>query len=321
MHFATRMILVLMLVLAASRVLSAQESEASTRTSDTAARQAATETTSTASTSTDKADTDAADNGTTDTTGTATGEEAPRQQTSYETRSQFTTLLARNSDDLVTLLLLEPALLSNEEFLAGQPELARFVREHPEVGLQPSFYLAEYGSRVRHRGPDIVEPLVTLFGFTLLTFALGWIVRTVIEQKRWNRLTRTQTEVHNKILDRFGTTAELLEYVKSPAGTKFLESAPIPLRAEPPASTQNVPMTRVVWSVQLGVITCALGVGMLLVSLRYTESNDLFALGAIALCIGLGFIGSAAVTLLLSRRLGLWQTPEASEPGAGGFVR
>ncbi|HYK01969.1 MAG TPA: hypothetical protein VE974_09440 [Thermoanaerobaculia bacterium] len=313
MHLATRMVLVLMLVLAVPGVLSAQEAETSTNTSDAARPQAATETTAS-----DTASTDAT---ATDTTGTAEGEETPRRQTNYETRNQFTSLLSRNAEELTTLLVLEPALLSNEEFLAGQPELARFVKAHPEVGLQPSFYLAEYGGRTSHHGPDIVEPLVTLFAFVLITFALGWIVRTIIEQKRWNRLTRTQNEVHNKILDRFGSSAELLEYVKSPAGTKYLESAPIPLRPEPPA-TQNVPLTRVIWSVQLGVITCALGVGLLLVSLRFTDSGDLFALGAIALCIGLGFIGSAAVTLLLSRRLGLWpSSPGASEPGPGGFVR
>jgi hypothetical protein len=310
MHFTTRMVLLLMLVLAVPGVLSAQENETSTRTSDTAAQQAATETSDT--------DTDTA---TTDSTATdTTGEETPRRQTNYDTRNQFTALLSRNAEQLTSLLILEPALLANEEFLAGQPELSRFLKEHPEVALQPSFYLAEYGGRLPDGGPDVVEPLVTLFAFILITFALGWIVRTIIEQKRWNRLTRTQNEVHNKILDRFGSSAELLEYVKSPAGTKYLESAPIPLRPEPPA-TQNVPLTHVIWSVQLGVITCALGVGMLLVSLRFTDSGDLFALGAIALCIGLGFIGSAAVTLLLSRRLGLWQSPGVSEPGPGGFVR
>ena len=318
MHFATRMVLILMLVLPASGVLSAQESETSTRTSDTAAQRAAETTTSTETGGTDTAN---ATTTATDTAGTVEREETPRQQTNYETRNQFTNLLARNSEELITLLVLEPALLSNEEFLAGQPELSRFLKEHPEVGLQPSFYLAEFGGRVPRNGPNIVEPLVTLFGFALFTFALTWIVRTIIEQKRWNRLTRTQTEVHTKILDRFGTTAELLEYIKSPAGTKFLESAPIPLRAEPPAPARNVPTPRVIWSVQLGVITCAFGVGMLLVSLRYAESSDLFSLGVIALCVGLGFIGSAAVTLLLSRRLGLWESPEASEPGAGGFVR
>ena len=315
MHFATRMVLILMLVLATPGVLSAQETGTSTSTTDTAAREAATETSTTDTTATDTTATEA-----TDTAATGDGEEARQRQSNYDTRNQFTALLNRNPEELTTLLVLEPTLLANEEFLAGQPELARFIKAHPEVGLQPSFYLAQYGGRTNYNGPDVVEPLVTLFAFVLITFALGWIVRTIIEQKRWNRLTRTQTEVHNKILDRFGTSAELLEYVKSAAGTKFLESAPIPLRPEPPA-TQNVPMTRVIWSVQAGVIVVALGLGLLLVSLRYTESGDLFALGAIALCVGLGFIGSAAVTLVLSRRLGLWQSPEVSEPGPGGFVR
>jgi hypothetical protein len=317
MHFATRMVLILMLVLAVPGVLSAQDTETPTQTSDTAGQQAATETTATGTAATDSTDTD---NTATDTTATASGEQTPQRQSSYDTRNAFTALLNRNPAELTSLLVLEPGLLANEEFLAGQPELARFVKEHPEVGLQPSFYLAQYGGRSGSDGPDIVEPLVTLFAFVLITFALGWITRTIIEQKRWNRLTRTQNEAHNKILDRFGSSAELLEYVKSPAGTKYLESAPIPLRAEPPA-TQNAPLTRVILSVQLGVITCALGIGMLLVSLRYSESNDLFALGAIALCIGLGFIGSAAITLVLSRRLGLWPSAGASEPGPEGFVR
>jgi hypothetical protein len=308
------MILVLMLVLAVPGLLSAQETEASTETSDTAGQQAETETSAG-----DTAATDSTATGT-DTAGTAAGEEGSRRQTHYETRNQFTALLNRNPERLTSLLVLEPALLANEEFLAGQPELARFVKAHPEVALQPSFYLAEYGGRIPSNGPDVIEPIITLFAFVLITFALGWVVRTIIEQKRWNRLTRTQNEVHNKILDRFGSSTELLEYVKSPAGTKYLESAPIPLRPEPPA-TQNIPMTRVIWSVQLGVITCALGVGLLLVSFRFTDSSDLFALGAIALCVGLGFIGSAAVTLLLSRRLGLWPSAGASEPGPGGFVR
>ncbi|HJX29810.1 MAG TPA: hypothetical protein VJ885_18055 [Thermoanaerobaculia bacterium] len=42
--------------------------------------------------------------------------------------------------------------------------------------------------------------------------------------------------MHNKILDRFNTTEQLLEYIRTPAGSKFLESAPIPLHVERPAS-------------------------------------------------------------------------------------
>ena len=99
------------------------------------------------------------------------------------------------------------------------------------------------------------------------------------------------------------------------AGTKFLESAPIPLHAERPA--QAIPHSRVVLSIQSGVIVVAAALGMLLVSSGYSDDSGqgLFALGVIALCLGLGFIGSAFVTLFLSRRLGLWQE---QQPAFGG---
>jgi hypothetical protein len=138
-------------------------------------------------------------------------------------------------------------------------------------------------------------------------------VRTIIEQKRWNRLSKTQAEVHNKILDRFGTTSELLEYVKTPAGTKFLESAPIPLHEE--KVPQNAPLARVLWSIQIGVVLAVGALGMLLVSFRFEKESaqGLFAMGMIGFCVGAGFIASAIVSIVLSRRLGLWKE-ETAEP-------
>jgi hypothetical protein len=72
------------------------------------------------------------------------------------------------------------------------------------------------------------------------------------------------------------------------------------------------------WSVQLGVVISIAGLGMLLLSLVFDKdsSQGLLALGTIALCLGIGFIASAAVALKLSRRLGLWEDggapPEAN---------
>lgn len=262
------------------------------------------------------------------TTGTvATETAAPAVETetaalsSYEVRNRFTALVHNSAPELATILGLQPNLLANKEFMAGYPEIAQFVAEHPEVISRPRFFLAEFGDRTYRAGPleQILEPILALLGILLVAMALLWIFRTWIEQRRWSRLSRTQSEVHNKILDRFGTSAELLEYIRTPAGTKFLESAPIPLHAE--RAPQNAPLGRVILSIQAGVIVAAAGLGMLLVSLRYSDDSGegLFALGAIALCIGAGFIGSALVTLVLSRRLGLWAAPEPSanaEPGA-----
>jgi hypothetical protein len=305
MSFATRMILILMLTLPTLGKLVAQETTATTATTTTTTTDAtATDTTGTATT-TDTAET------------TETGD---RDVASYEVRNQFSNLLLRHPDDLATVLAFDPSLLANQQFVAGYPELARFLGRHPEVAAAPRFYLAEFAHRTRRQGPleDVMEPIMAFFAFLLATFAVGWFIRTLLEQRRWNKLSRTQAEVHNKILDRFGTTGELLEYVKSPAGTKFLESAPIPLHAPEPAAQQkqNAPLQRILWTVQAGVVLGAMGLGMLLVSLRYTERNGegLFALGAIALCIGGGFIASAAVSIFLSRRLGLWQ---GAQPGPG----
>lgn len=242
----------------------------------------------------------------------------------YQLRSTFTQLLHEHAWELPMLLKLDPSLLSNEAFVAKYPELKDFLAKHPEINRNPRFYLAELPMPGRNNSmlDEIVEMLAVLSGFALATFALLWLVRTIIEQRRWNRLTRTQNEVHNKILDRFGKSEEVLAYIQSPAGTKFLESAPIPLQPERPA--QSAPFTRVFWSVQLGVVIAIAALGMLLVSFRFEgeSASGMFALGAIALSIGVGFIASAYVSIVMSRRLGLLQGPAESDDLANpGLVR
>lgn len=236
---------------------------------------------------------------------------AEEEISSYQLRSDFEDLLLQHPDSLATILAHDPTLLNNEEFLSRYPEIVRFVADHPEIVENPSFYMTNFSHRTQ-RGTvldTILEPIMIFAVFVLIAYALAWLVRTVIEQKRWNRLSKTQTEVHNKILDRFGTSEEVLGYVKTPAGSKFLEAAPIPLHTERP--TQNAPLTRIMLSIQLGVVVAIGSLGMLLVSFRLPEpsGDELFAFGLIAFCIGAGFIVSAGVSLFMSQRLGLWDLP------------
>jgi small-conductance mechanosensitive channel len=303
MPLVTRMILILTLAAALATAAFGQEAASATTT-------AATETTAT-----------------TTSTGTAgassTAGEAPVRDpyNSHETRSQFFNLLSQHPPELGTILTLDPTLLSNDAFLSSYPELSRFVSAHPEVRRNPRFFLDNFEIRRNSTLNDIMEGLFILSMFIFFAFVLSWLLRTIVEQRRWSRLARTQSEVHNKILDRFGTSGELLEYMKTPAGTKFLESAPIPLR-EAPAS-QNAPVSRVMWSIQLGIVVAAGAIGMLLVSSRFDAetSKGLFAMGAIALCVGLGFIVSAFVSVMVSRRLGVLQSPEVDALADSGPVR
>jgi hypothetical protein len=234
-----------------------------------------------------------------------------------EVREEFHRLVYEHPRELAMILALDPGLLSNEAFLAGYPDLARFVAQHPEIARSPHVAMSEFpvpGRKQESTISSILDPFFVFAGFGLFLFAFAWLVRTLIEQKRWRRLSQIQSDVHTKILDRFGTSDELLQYMKTPAGTKFLESAPIPVRAEEPV--QNAPMTRILWSIQFGVIVSAGALGMIAVSRQFEKepAQGLFAMGVIALSVGVGFIVSAFVSLLLSRRLGLWQPPAPPNP-------
>jgi uncharacterized membrane protein HdeD (DUF308 family) len=258
--------------------------------------------------------------------------EATRRPPASEVRNMFANVVRRYPPEVATILTLDPTLLSEPTFLARYPDIGEFVATHPEIRHHPRYYLREFEEqsvppRPRSMAEELMEAIATVFGIGLVVFGVMFLIRTLVEQRRWSRLSRTQAEVHTKILDRFSTSEELLTYIRTPAGTKFLESAPIPLHAEKPAP--NTPLGRSIWSIQIGVVLAAAAVGMLLVSLRLDKESaeDMFAMGMIAFCVGTGFVGSAAVSLLLSRRLGLWQMPQEPESGAtnrvddAGFVK
>ena len=314
MTLTARTIFILMLVLAPAGELIAQEVP-TTAPADTEAS-----TTTAPSPDAPATPAEAATETGTDETGTdETAAETPTEETEnpstgrhYEVREQFTRLLEQHPYELWMILKLDPALLTNAAFMSGYPEVQEYVAEHPEILKNPRFYLAQFDSPAQDGSvlEAIFTGLAVFGGVGLTVVALGWLIRTLIEQKRWKQLSRTQSDVHNKILDRFNTTEQLLEYIRTPAGTKFLESAPIPLHVERPASRKTSTLAaRIMWSVQIGVVTAIVGLGMLLLSAVFDKdsSHGLFALGAIALCVGAGFIASAIVSLKLSRRLGLWE--------------
>jgi hypothetical protein len=134
---------------------------------------------------------------------------------------------------------------------------------------------------------------------------LGWIVYTISTNIRRSKASRMQAEVHSKLLDRFSASQELLAYLQSPAGRKFLESE---------TREGSQPWSRVLSAIQAGCVLSLVGAAELIV--RTLERNGdlaefLLITGAIALAIGLGFLVSAAAAFLLSKSYGLL-TPSES---------
>ena len=241
-------------------------------------------------------------------------------QDAQRTREVFTELLRKYPPSLARVLKLDPTLLANQAYLAPYPALTSFLNQHPEVVRNSSYFLGSIsigdfsdnnfrqtaGERMWDRMSDGIGFLV-IFGTFASLFA--WLVKTLVDYRRWQKLAKVQTDAHTKLLDRFTANDELIAYVQSPAGSQFLQSAPINL--DPGARRLGAPFGRILWSVQAGLVLAMGGLGLQYVSGRVDPdaSQPIFALGVLALALGAGFVLSAIVAYYLSRRLGLFESP------------
>lgn len=234
------------------------------------------------------------------------------------TRRELAGILKQYSPSLGRLLRLDPNLMSNEQFMQPYPALAAYLNKHPEIRRSPEYYFQDYqGGYNYYRSESHEMWEATMAGIAVFVVvvtilsAIAWIVRTLIDYRRWHRLSKTQAEVHTKLLDRFTANAELLAYIQSPAGARFLQSAPITL--DPGARSVAAPFSRILWSVQAGLVLAAAGFGLYYVSGRVNEevTQPIFTLGIVALSLGAGFVLSAIVSFFLSKQLGLFEAPPA----------
>jgi hypothetical protein len=251
------------------------------------------------------------------TTTTTTTASAPARIDDYdsrETRDKFRELLHSYPPAVAMVLKLDPSLFNNTAYLASYPGLAAFVAVHPEIAHAPDFYLqtvavsypTDTRQDVQHeRTLRILAGLAGIFVFLTVTLTLAWLVKTLIQQRRWNRQSHVQTEVHSKLMERLTTGEEMIAYAQSPAGKRFLEGGPIALDAA--AQPVSVPISRFLWSMQAGLVLSAAGFGMEIVSgqMPIDVAPVASGLGILVLSVGIGFVVSAIVSFVLSRKLGL----------------
>jgi hypothetical protein len=231
-------------------------------------------------------------------------------------RGELFQLMQRYPPELRNVLSLDPALLGNQSYLAPYPALVSFLNEHPEIARNPSFYLGPAFNPNRDSQSQVVEAwhsaisdFETLIGFIAAFILIGWLTRNLMDYRRWIRQNKVQTEVHTKLLDRLTGNDELLAYIQSPAGAKFLESSPITLDAG--ARNVGAPLGRILWTIQAGVVLAAGGTGLLVVAARMTDdmAQGFHALGILGVALGAGFVVSAIISFMISRHLGLVEIP------------
>jgi hypothetical protein len=221
------------------------------------------------------------------------------------TREELSRPLQHYPPALRQVFAIDPSLLSNQSYLGPYPALVSFFNAHPEIIRNPAFYIGrptepptfrtDRNMQMVQMWEEVLGGLAALTAFAMAIGLFIWIVRMVIDYRRWNRLAKVQTDVHTKLLDRFTGNEELLAYIQSPAGSKFLESSPIRLDAGP--KSLGAPLGRVLWSVQVGLVLVAAGIGLQVMSFRLPEeaSQPLHALGILGIALGSGFVASALV--------------------------
>lgn len=128
---------------------------------------------------------------------------------------------------------------------------------------------------------------------------LVWIFWVVFSNIRRHKVAKVQAEVHAKLLDKIGSSQELLAFVNTEAGRRFLESATI-------EQVKTNPFGRILTSVQAGLILALLGIALLFLARPIPEGAREFTVsGTLAVALGVGFLVSAGVSYRLSKHLGL----------------
>jgi hypothetical protein len=135
---------------------------------------------------------------------------------------------------------------------------------------------------------------------------IGWVFWVVATNIRRTTTARHVAQLHGKLLDKCTASQDIITYLESVAGRRFLESS---------ATEAANPVARILNAIQAGAITTLLGVAILLAR-NAAEDTDvrrvLILVGSIALAIGLGFLASAAVSYYLCKSWGLVKTSEAA---------
>lgn len=241
---------------------------------------------------------------------------APIQPNAQQTRDGLRWVLQRYPRQVWEVLSIDPSLLNNQSYIAPYPDLVNFLNAHPEIAHSPTFYLGEPFNQAADRESerentwrDAIQGFEFLLGFVAAMVLITVLLRAVMNHRRWARLNKVQTEVHSRLMERLSGNEELLAYIQSPAGSKFLESAPIALDAG--QASPAAPLGRILWTVQAGVVLAAAGFGLLMVAGKVTDeaTRPLHAFGTLGLALGVGFVISAIISFLISRRLGLVELP------------
>lgn len=144
-----------------------------------------------------------------------------------------------------------------------------------------------------------MEDLLPMVVIPTIVIACAWVIGLIIAAFRHRANLRAQSDFQNRLLEKFSSSEEFTAYLQSEAGRGFFEN----LGNEPTA-----PMSRILTSIQGGVILTLLGIGFFLtrnVIGTLDSQNIMTILATMLTAVGAGFLISSAISYRLSKSWGL----------------
>jgi hypothetical protein len=245
-------------------------------------------------------------------------------QDAEHTREQLRAILQMYPDAVAEILRRDPSLMSRADYMAAYPQLQQFLAQHPEITRNVEYYFDRYG-RYQSRQPMNAEYealgvlLGGLAGFLAVGAMIGvltWVIKSIINHRRWIKSSQVQAEVHTKLMDRMSSNEELLAYIQSPAGRRFLEAAP--MRPEPESPVANAPVAAIIWSMMTGIVLATVGAGFRVAAGTISEDvqRAFTVVGIILLALGIGFLLASMMAFMVSSRLGLFPARPTPDTGS-----
>jgi hypothetical protein len=243
----------------------------------------------------------------------------PRIPDANQTKKALDGVFKLYPPSLRQVLQLDASLLSNKAYLDAYPQLAEFLDSNPAVARNPAFFIGvpkpASSSTTRATQPVVLYRDLDSIAFSM--FALGviggiaWLVHATIRHQKWLRLSKGHADAQAKILERFTSNEDLLNFIQTPAGRQFLESSSMP---EQPKAV-SAPISQILWSVQIGLVLFAGGLGLNFV--RAVEMGELTSgifriVGTLVIALGAGFILSGVSSYILSKKFGLLNSADGT---------
>jgi hypothetical protein len=124
-----------------------------------------------------------------------------------------------------------------------------------------------------------------------------WVVWFIVTTIRRYKTSKLQAELRGKLLDKLGSSQEVLAYLQTDSGKQFL----LPFTGE-----QKTLQGRLISAFEVSVILVLVGVALLSLGGSGVVTGPHFLVfGTLILALGLGFALAGAVSYYLSRSLGL----------------